>query len=98
MKRHLLVTTSVVLLLAVMVTLNLNSAVWAKDDSKTNSKESFKISENTNNRDINTQSNNTQANNNENINTGSNCDSPQCKKALDNTLGMLNNLITPILP
>ena len=39
-----------------MVTLNLNSAVWAKDDSKINSKDSFKISENTN-RDINTQTN-----------------------------------------
>jgi hypothetical protein len=81
-----------------MVTLNLNSAVWAKDDSKINSKESFKISENTNNRDINTQSNNTQANNNENINTGSNCDSPQCQKTLDNAMGMLNNLMKPTLP
>ena len=49
-----------------MVTLNLNSAVWAKDDSKTNSKDSFKISENTV-RDTHTQTTNSQANNNENI-------------------------------
>ena len=97
MKRHLLVTTSVVLLLAVMVTLNLNSAVWAKDDSKINSKDSFKISENTV-RDIHTQTTNSQANNNENIKTGSNCDSPQCQKTLDNAMGMMNNLKKPILP
>ena len=37
MKGHLLITTSVVLLLAVMVTLNLNSAVWAKNDYNTHS-------------------------------------------------------------
>ena len=97
MKGHLLVTTSVVVLLAVMVTLNLNLAVWAKDDNKINSKDSFRISENTN-RDINTQSNNAQTNNNENINTGPNCDSPQCKKTLDNAMGMLNNLMKPTLP
>ena len=92
MKGHLLVITSIGLFVAGIVTLNLNSAVWAKDDSKINSKDSFTISENTN-RDIHTQTNN----NNEITHTGSNCDSPQCKKALD-AMGMLNNLMKPILP
>ena len=51
------------------------------------------------NRDINTKTNdngNIQTSNNDG---SSNCDSnPQCKKALDNAMGMLNNLIKPTLP
>ena len=97
MKGHLLVITSVVLLLAVMVTLNLNSAVWAKDDYKTDSN-SFGMSDSTN-RDINTKTNdngNIQTSNNDG---SSNCDShPQCQKTLDNAMGMLNNLMKPTLP
>ena len=91
MKGHLLSTISIVLFVVGIVTLNLNSAVWAKDDYKTDSKNSFGMSENTN-RNINTK-----IPDNGNIQTSNpdgsyNCDSnPQCKKALDNGMGMLNN-------
>ena len=98
MKGHLLVITSLVLFVAGIVTLNLNSAVWAKDDYKTDSKNSFGMSDSTN-RDINTKTNDHGDIQTSNNDGSSNCDSnPQCQKTLDNAMGMLNNLITPILP
>ena len=97
MKGRLLTTISIVLFVAGIVTLNLNSAVWAKDDSKINSKDSFKISENTN-RDINTQTND-DGNTETSTQRSNNCDpEPQCHKNLDNAMGMLNDLIKPTLP
>lgn len=73
-KRHLLATISIVLLLAVMVTLNLNSAVWAKDDSSTDSKNTFRHTEMINGK-VNTQTNdngNIQTNDNGNTQTNDN--------------------------
>ena len=86
-----------------MVTLNLNSAVWAKDDSGSDSQYNYRHSEIINGKE-NTKSNdngNIQSNDNGNIQTSyngtSNCDS-QCQKDLDNAMGTLNNLIKPTLP
>jgi hypothetical protein len=112
-KGHILVTTSVVLLLAVMVTLNLNSAVWAKDGYKTDLK-TFRHSEMINGK-VNTDTNgngNAQSSDNGNIQTSSdngniqtssdrsfNCKpEPECRKTFNDAMGMLNSLIKPTLP
>ena len=127
MKGRLLTTISIVLFVAGIVTLNLNSAVWAKDYYSSDSKNTFRDSEMINgkvntktNDNGNTQTNdygNTQTNDNGNTQTNdygndqsggdgnyqtntdgsSDCDS-ECGKTLDNTMGMLNNLIKPTLP
>jgi hypothetical protein len=82
-KRRLLATISIVLFVAGVVTLNLNSAVWAKDDYKTNSKDSFGMSESTNKGNYGSDD----------------CDSiPQCKKTLDNAMDTVNNLKKPTPP
>ena len=119
MKRRLLATISIVLFVAGIVTLNLNSAVWAKDYYSSDSKNTFRHSEMINGK-VNTKTNdngNTQTNDNGNTQTNdygndqsggdgnyqtntdgsSDCDS-ECRKTLDNTMGMLNNLIKPTLP
>ena len=80
MKGRLLTTISIVLFVAGIVTLNLNSAVWAKDDDKINSNDSFRMfdiidgKENTQTNDNgNTQTNdngNTQTNDNGNYQSG----------------------------
>ena len=127
MKGRLLTTISIVLFVAGIVTLNLSSAVWAKDYYSSDSKNTFRDSEMINGKVItktndngNTQTNdngNTQTNDNGNDQTNdygndqsggdgnyqtntdgsSDCDS-ECRKTLDNTIGMLNNLIKPTLP
>ena len=127
MKGRLLTTISIVLFVAGIVTLNLNSAVWAKDYYSSDSKNTFRHSEMINGK-VNTKTNdngNTQTNDNGNTQTNDNgntqtndygndqsgsdgnyqtnthgssdCDS-ECRKTLDNTMGMLNNLIKPTLP
>jgi hypothetical protein len=142
-KGRLLTTISIVLFVAGIVTLNLNSAVWAKDYYSSDSKNTFRDSEMINGK-VNTQTNdngntqtndygntqtndygNTQTNDNGNTQTNdygntqtndygndqsggdgnyqtntdgsSGCDS-ECRKTLDNTMGMLDNLIKPTLP
>ena len=81
MKARLLTTIPIVLFVAGIVTLNLNSSVWAKDDDKINSNDSFRMfdiidgKENTQTNDNgNTQTNdngNTQTNDNGNIQSDS---------------------------
>jgi hypothetical protein len=110
-KGRLLTTISIVLFVAGVVTLNLNSAVWAKDYYSSDSKNTFRDSEMINGK-VNTKTNdygNTQTNDYGNDQSGgdgnyqtntdgsSDCDS-ECGKTLDNTMGMLNNLIKPTLP
>jgi len=96
-KRSLLATITIVLFVAGIVTLNLNSTVWAKGDYKTDSN-SFGMSDSTN-RDINTKTNDNGNIETSNNDGSSNCDSnPQCQKTLDNAMGMLNNLMKPTLP
>ena len=108
MKGHLLVITSAVLFLAVMVTLNLNSAVGAKDDSRTDSKSSFRHSEQ-NNVGPGSQTNREQANGdgdtqtnsqtNRNPDASNNCDAnSQCGETIRNEMGTLNNLINASIP
>ena len=82
MKGRLLTTISIVLFVAGIVTLNLNSSVWAKDDDKINFNDSFRMfdiidgKENTKTNDNgNTQTNdngNTQTNDNGNTQTNDN--------------------------
>ena len=82
MKARLLTTIPIVLFVAGIVTLNLNSSVWAKDDDKINSNDSFRMfdiidgKENTQPNDNgNTQTNdngNTQTNDNGNTQTNDN--------------------------
>ena len=107
MKGHLLVITSVVLFLAVMVTLNLNSAVWAKDDYKTDSKSSYQTYLNMTNGDVKSQTNDngdSQTNDNDpklidNPDASNNCDAnSQCGKTIGNVMGTLNNLINASIP
>ena len=81
-KASLLTTIPIVLFVAGIVTLNLNSSVWAKDDDKINSNDSFRMfdiidgKENTQTNDNgNTQTNdngNTQTNDNGNTQTNDN--------------------------
>ena len=81
-KARLLTTIPIVLFVAGIVTLNLNSAAWAKDDDKINSNDSFRMfdiidgKENTQTNDNgNTQTNdngNTQTNDNGNTQTNDN--------------------------
>ena len=81
-KARLLTTIPIVLFVAGIVTLNLNSSVWAKDDDKINSNDSFRMfdiidgKENTQTNDNgNTQTNdngNTQTNDNGNTQTNDN--------------------------
>jgi hypothetical protein len=102
-KGHLLVITSVVLFLAVMVTMNLNSAVWAKDDYRTDSKSSFSMSEMTNG-DVKSQTNDngdsqTNSQINRNPDASNNCDAnSQCGKTIGNVMGTLNNIINASIP
>ena len=80
-KARLLTTIPIVLFVAGIVTLNLNSSVWAKDDDKINSNDSFRMfdiidgKENTQTNDKgNTQTNdkgNTQTNDNGNTQSDS---------------------------
>ena len=113
MKGRLLTTISIVLFVAGIVTLNLNSAVWAKDYYSSDSKNTFRDSEMINGK-VNTKTNdngNTQTNDNGNYQSGAdgnyqtntqrsnNCDPElQCLKNLDNAMGMLNDLLKPTLP
>ena len=96
MKQHLLATTFIVLFVAGIVTLNLNSAVWAKDDNKINSKDNFRMF------DIIDGKENTQTNDNGNTQTDStnlkinnkgshSCDS-ECQKTIDDAMDMIDNL------
>ena len=96
MKGRLLATIIIVLFAAGIVTLNLNSAAWAKDDNEINSKDSFSISENTN-RDTGT--NSPVSRNTQNSNSY-NCESKdECQKILDNNaMDMLNNLLKATRP
>ena len=74
MKGRLLTTISIVLFVAGIVTLNLNSAVWAKDYYSFNSKNSFRDFEMINGK-VNTKTNdngNTQTNDNGNTKTNDN--------------------------
>ncbi len=99
MNGNLLITTSVVLVIAGMVTMNLTSTVWAqndhqtnsKNDHQTNSKSSYSISEMTNrNGEIHT---------NSNPDASSNCDSnSQCGKTMKNVMGMMGNLFNATIP
>jgi hypothetical protein len=73
-KRRLLATISIVLFVTGIVTLNLNSAVWAKDYHNTDSKNTFRHSEMINGK-VNTMTNdkgNTQTNDNGNTQTNDN--------------------------
>ena len=74
MKGRLLTTISIVLFVAGIVTLNLNSAVWAKDYYSSDSKNTFRDSEMINGK-VNTKTNdngNTQTNDNGNTQTNDN--------------------------
>ena len=66
MKARLLATISIALFVAGIVTLNLNSFVWAKDDDKINSNDSFRMF------DIIDGKQNTQTNDNGNTKTNDN--------------------------
>ena len=73
-KARLLTTISIVLFVAGIVTLNLNSSVWAKDDDKINSNDSFRMFDIIDGKE-NTQTNdngNTQTNDNGNTQTNDN--------------------------
>ena len=114
MKARLLATISIVLFVAGIVTMNLNSAVWAKDDYKTDSKDTFKMSEMTNGK-VNT---NTNDNGNQNFQSGGEgnyqtnrqtnthglCDNGKCpndpkdSKDLGNVMDMLPKPLKPNLP
>jgi hypothetical protein len=52
-KAHLLVITSVILIVSGIITLNLNSALWAKDDQKSDSEKTSIKSENINGKENN---------------------------------------------
>ena len=65
-KARLLTTIPIVLFVAGIVTLNLNSSVWAKDDDKINSNDSFRMF------DIIDGKENTQTNDNGNTKTNDN--------------------------
>ena len=74
MKGRLLTTISIVLFVAGIVTLNLNSAVWAKDYYSSDSKNTFRDSEMINGK-VNTKTNdngNTKTNDNGNTKTNDN--------------------------
>mgnify|MGYP003575085298 CR=1 FL=1 len=74
MTGRLLATISIVLFVAGIVTLNLNSAVWAKSESTSDSKSNFRYSEMINGKD-NTKTNdngNTQSNDNGNTQSNDN--------------------------
>ena len=77
--------------MAGIVTLNLNSAVWAKDYYNTDSKNTFRHSEMINGK-VNTMTNdngNTQTSNLRSFN----CDpEPECRKTFNNVMDMLGNL------
>ena len=73
-KASLLTTIPIVLFVAGIVTLNLNSSVWAKDDDKINSNDSFRMFDIIDGKE-NTQTNdngNTQTNDNGNTQTNDN--------------------------
>ena len=103
MKGYLLVITFVVLFVAGMVTLNLNSAVAVQDDHKSTSKSSYTISEQTNG-DVKSQTNDngdsqTNSQTNRNPDASNNCDAnSQCGKTIGNVMGTLNNIINASIP
>ena len=103
MKGYLLVITFVVLFVAGMVTLNLNSAVAVQDDHKSTSKSSYTISEQTNG-DVKSQTNDngdsqTNSQTNRNPDSSNNCDAnSQCGKTIGNVMGTLNNIINASIP
>ena len=81
--------------MAGIVTLTLNSAVWAKSASRSDSQSNFRYSESINEKD-NTKTNdngNIQSNDMGNIRTSNTCDPKYlCQKALDDAMATLNNL------
>jgi len=82
-KGRLLATISIVLFVAGLVTLNINAAAWAKDDYKSDSKNTFGMSDST-----------TRGND-----QSDGCNSiPQCEKTLDEAMKRINNLPKPTLP
>ena len=100
MKVHLVVITSIILLVAGIVTLNLNSAAWAKDDHKTDSEKTFRMSENINGKENNkindygndqSDADGTYQKYQTNTGSSSNCDS-ECQKYLDNIMGTVVDL------
>ena len=103
MKGYLLVINFVVLFVAGMVTLNLNSAVAVQDDHKSTSKSSYTISEQTNG-DVKSQTNDngdsqTNSQTNRNPDASNNCDAnSQCGKTIGNVMGTLNNIINASIP
>jgi hypothetical protein len=100
-KARILATISIVLIAAGIITLNLNSPVWAKDSSRSDSQSNIRYSETIDGND-NTKTNdngNTQSNDNGNMQTSNNCDSKiECQKILDNAMGMLQSFIEPTFP
>ena len=99
MKGHLVVITSIILV-AGLVTLNLNSAAWSKDDHKTDSKKTFRMSENINGKEKNEindygndQSDADETYQKYQTKTGSStdCDS-ECQKYLKNIMGTMVDL------
>jgi hypothetical protein len=96
-KGHLVVITSIILLVAGLVTLNLNSAAWAKDDHKTDSEKTFRISKNINgkeNNEINDYGNDqSDADETYQTKTGSSsdCDSG-CQRYIENLMGTMVDL------
>jgi hypothetical protein len=82
-KRPLLATITLGLFVAGLVTLNMNSGVWAKADSNSDSKNTFGLSDSMK-----------KGNDGDN-----GCDSiPQCKQAFDDAMEKVNNMPKPNLP
>jgi hypothetical protein len=106
-RARLLTLISIALIAAGIVTLNLDWAVWAKDNTDSTSKSRYSISENNDvNRDIQTQGEQTnrdqisQNNDDSKVfhgmstpNPTTNCDPKYlCQKALDDAMAMLDNI------
>ena len=90
MNGNLLITTSVVLVIAGMVTMNLISTVWAQnyDESKSTSRST--MSQMINGKEYHS---------NSNPDASSNCDSnSQCGKTMKNVMGMVGNLFNATIP
>jgi len=111
-KGHLLAIISIVLFVASMVTMNLNSTVWAKDESNSTSTSRYTISEHKDvNRDIKAQGEQTngnqdsQSSNNDKVSHSmstpspyTNCNSDSGCAMLDKGMGILDNILKDTFP
>jgi hypothetical protein len=98
MNENLLITTSVVLVIAGMVTMNLTSTVWAQNDDESKSTSRFTMSQMINGKEYHANSN-PDASTNSNPDASSNCDSnSQCGKTMKNVMGMMGNLFDATIP